>query len=275
LVTFTNLDNTIHGAGIIGPNLNLVNEATIVGDSPAGALTINTGRGRISNSGLMEGTTPEGLIIVSNVANSGTLQAFGENARLVIDGTITNSGLRANVTASGSDAHVELSSAAITGGVVRIGSGAMVESDAGSGLSVISAAVTGLGTLQANQDSTLRVTSATGAITLIANGLDSILSIGGSVGAANGTISGGEIEFKSVSAAKITFTPGQAGLLKLGASFTGTVTGFAGNQAVTFSNFFAFGDSTVDSGCRLHPIRASLRGCKVPLRPTARTLPLG
>ena len=196
MVTFTNLDNTIHGAGIIGPNLNLVNEATIVGDSPAGALTINTGRGRISNSGLMEGTTPEGLIIVSNVANSGTLQAFGENARLVIDGTITNSGLRANVTASGSDAHVELSSAAITGGVVRIGSGAMVESDAGSGLSVISAAVTGSGTLQANQDSTLRVTSATGAITLIANGLDSILSIGGAVGAADGTISGSEFWLK-------------------------------------------------------------------------------
>ena len=82
----------------------------------------------------------------------------------------------------------------------------------------------------------------------MANGHGSVLSIDGTVGPAVATISGGEIEFKGASAANVTFAPGQVGILKLGASFTGTIAGFAGSEPVSFTNFFAFGDSTLDSG---------------------------
>ena len=104
--------------------------------------------------------------------------------------------------------------------------------------------------MQANPRSTLNVTSsilATG-IALMSNGNGAALSIDGTVGAVAGTISGGKIEFKGASAAAILFAPGQVGTLKLDSSFTGTVAGFAGHQPLTFTNFFAFGDSSIDSG---------------------------
>jgi len=199
----------------------------------------------------MEGTTAEGLVIVSNVANTGQLEASGQNARLVIDGTVTNSGPHAGVIASGNGAHVDFDSAAMIGGSLNIGSGGIAQTDARSGISVISgASVFGSGTLQANSDTALNVIngSVASSLALMANGHGSVLSIDGTVGPAVATISGGEIEFKGASAANVTFAPGQVGILKLGASFTGTIAGFAGSEPVSFTNFFAFGDSTLDSG---------------------------
>jgi phospholipase/lecithinase/hemolysin len=249
--TLINADNTIVGAGRIGsPHLAFVNAAMIIGNSAIAPLTVNTGEHHITNSGLMEGATAQGLVIAGNVANTGTLEALGPNARLLIEGTVTDAG-RGNVRASGDGAHVDLDSAAITGGLLSIGSNALVRSHAGSGLSVISGAkVVGSGTLQANPRSTLSVTSsilATG-VALMSNGNGAALSIDGTVGAVAGTISGGKIEFKGASAAAILFAPGQVGTLKLDSSFTGTVAGFAGHQPLTFTNFFAFGDSSIDSG---------------------------
>src|SRR5205807_602278 len=158
------------GAGTIGTNLTLVNQGRIIGDGSAAALTVNTGGRHIANSGLMEGTTAKGMVVASNVTNTGALDAFGTDARLVLDGTVTN------------------------------------------------------------------------------NGRGSVLEIDGTVGALSGTIGGGLMEFKGASAANVSFAAGQVGTLKLDSSFTGTVFGFGGNQPLTFSNFFAFGDSTVDSG---------------------------
>ncbi len=250
VVTLTNTDNTIEGTGSIGAGLALVNAGAILGNSSL-ALTLNTGRHTIINSGVMEGTTPEGLVIVSSVANSGTLEAVGEDARLVIDGTVTNSGPGANVTASGSGAHIDLSSAGIRGGALHIGESDIVQSIAESGQSLISGvAVTGAGTLQANAASGLLLTNSSIAdsITLASNGNDSLLSTDATLGTIAASIDGGQIEFRGPSAANVTFVPGQVGTLRLDSTFTGTVSGLAGNLPVAFTNFFAFGDSTVDTG---------------------------
>jgi phospholipase/lecithinase/hemolysin len=250
-VTLTNVDNTIEGAGTIGGrNLALNNEATILGNSRNGALTLNTGTLPIRNSGVVEGTTARGVVIDSNVANSGTLEANGPNARLVIEGTVTDSG-PGSVRTSGEGAHVDLLSASIVGGAVVIGSGGTVQSLADNGASTISgAAVSGTGTLQANSDSRLNVTNGTIADTvgLESNGIGSVLDVSDVVGANVGTINSGEIEFGNASAAQITFAQGQVGTLKLDSSFTGTVSGLAGAIPQSFTNFFVFGDSTVDSG---------------------------
>ncbi len=251
VVTLTNADNTIEGAGTVGGrNLALNNEATIIGNSRNGALILNTGTLSIRNSGVIEGATALGVAIDSNVANSGTLEAIGPNARLLIEGTVTDSG-RGSVRTSGDGAHVDLSSASIVGGAVVIGSGGTVQSLADNGTSTISgAAVSGTGTLQANSDSRLDVTNGTIATTvgLVSNGIGSVLDVSDVVGANAGTISSGEIEFASASAAQITFAQGQVGTLKLDSSFTGTISGLAGSVPMSFTNFFVFGDSTVDSG---------------------------
>jgi phospholipase/lecithinase/hemolysin len=199
---------------------------------------------------VVEGTTAAGVVIVSNVSNSGILEALGTNANLTLDGTVTQTA-NGVVRTSGSAAHVGLSSATISGGQVQIGSAGIVESIAGTGLSTIAnAAVTGPGTLQANDHSELSVTNSTLAtsVALMSNGNGSVLSVDGAVGALAGTIGGGEIEFKGTSASNITFTQDQVGTLKLDSSFTGTVSGLVGAVPQSFTNFFAFGDSSIDSG---------------------------
>jgi len=255
-VTLAIYGNTIEGAGKIGGgNLTLlISNGTIDGNSKKAALTLNTGNHEIINteSGVIEGTTAKGLIIVSSVSNTGTIEALGTNAKLRIDGTIANA--NGIVEASGDGAHVNLASATINKGTIQIDINSAVETVAGSGLSVISHVdVLNAGTLEANKDSTLSITKSKIGVTgtLMSNGYGSLLSIDGTVGAVSGTINGGEIEFKGPSAANITFTAGSAGTLKIDAStFTGTVSGLTGGVVPpnTFSEFFAFGDSTVDSG---------------------------
>lgn len=246
--------NTIEGAGKIGGGdlTLLISYGTIDGNSTKAALTLNTGDNKIINaaSSVIEGTTAMGLVVASNVSNSGTIEALGTNARLRIGGTIANaSGI---VEASGDGAHVSLASATINKGTMLIGSNSAVETVAGSGLSVISHVnVQNSGTLEANKDSTLSITKSDIGTTgiLMSNGYGGLLSIDGTVGAVSGAINGGEIEFKGPSAANISFTAGSVGTLKIDAStFTGTVSGLTGGKAPDFSNLFVFGDSTVDSG---------------------------
>jgi hypothetical protein len=260
--------STIAGAGTIGDaHLTLVNEGVIDGDSATAALTLDTNAPLtlrpppshiIDNSGLIEGTTAKGTVIVSNVLNDGRIEALGTDARLLIDGTVSYvatfpRGRPGLVGASGSGAHVDLSSANITGGMLSIGAGSLIETVAGTGVSIISGVVAvNSGTLQANGNSELRIqSSAIGTTgTLMSNGVGALLDIDGSVGAVAGTISGGTIEFKGASAAHIAFTPGTVGTLKLDAStaFTGTISGFGGLSPNIFSQFLGFGDSSIDSG---------------------------
>jgi hypothetical protein len=89
-VTLTNIDNTISGAGHLGNGqMTLVNEGTIIADG-SNALVIDTGANVITNSGTLQSTGTGGLVIYSDVANSGLLWADGGN--VTIHGNVSGSG---------------------------------------------------------------------------------------------------------------------------------------------------------------------------------------
>ena len=257
--TLTNVSNTIEGSGTIGPNLVLDNEAKIIGNGVNAGLILNTGFHTITNSGVIEGTSAQGVTIVSNVTNTGLLEAFGPDASLTIDGAVNNTtrlvfpitrhtGI---VEAAGDGAHVNLSSATINGGTLSLGAGSIAETVADSGQSSLSnLAVTGSGTVEANSLSTLSINNSTISTTstLMSNGLGSAVIVNGNVGAVSTTIDGGDVEFGGSSAANVDFTAGAAGILTLDSTFSGTVSGFAGQAPTSFSNMFVFGDSSVDVG---------------------------
>ena len=89
-VLFTNVDNTIFGAGQLGEgHMMLVNHGTIVA-SGANALEIDTGTGVAINFGTLEATGTGGLVIRGDLSNSGLLWANGGD--IAIDGDVTGSG---------------------------------------------------------------------------------------------------------------------------------------------------------------------------------------
>jgi hypothetical protein len=89
-VLFTNVDNTISGAGQFGGgHLTLVNQGTIIA-SGSNALNIDTGANMIVNSGTMEATGSGGFVLQGNVSNSGLLWANGGN--ITVEGNVTGSG---------------------------------------------------------------------------------------------------------------------------------------------------------------------------------------
>jgi T1SS-143 domain-containing protein len=89
-VNLTNADNTISGAGQLGAGqMTLVNDGTIVatGSHP---LVIDTGANVVISVGTLEATGTGGLIVNSDVANSGLIWADGGN--ITINGAVTGSG---------------------------------------------------------------------------------------------------------------------------------------------------------------------------------------
>ena len=89
-VTLTNTDNTISGAGQLGDwQTILINQGTIVADGTH-ALTIDTGSNVVINSGILEATGTGGLIVNSDISNSGLIWADGGN--ITIEGTVTGTG---------------------------------------------------------------------------------------------------------------------------------------------------------------------------------------
>ena len=88
--TLTNVDNTISGAGQLGEGqLTLHNKGTIIA-SGSNALTIDTGANAVVNSGTLGATGSGGLVIHSDIANSGLLWANGGN--ITIDGNVSGTG---------------------------------------------------------------------------------------------------------------------------------------------------------------------------------------
>ena len=89
-VTLTNVDNTISGAGQIGDwQMTLVNSGTIIANGTH-ALLIDTGPNVVTNSGTLEATGSGGLIVNSDIANSGLIWADGGN--ITINGAVTGTG---------------------------------------------------------------------------------------------------------------------------------------------------------------------------------------
>ncbi|RZM94518.1 adhesin, partial [Bradyrhizobium genosp. SA-3] len=89
-VTLTNVDNTIAGAGHLGDGMmGLVNKGLIVATG-INVLDIDTGTNTIVNSGTLEATGSGGMVIDSNLDNSGLLWAHGAN--ITLNGSVTGGG---------------------------------------------------------------------------------------------------------------------------------------------------------------------------------------
>ena len=89
-VLFTNVDNTISGAGQFGAgHMSLVNQGTI-NASGSNALNIDTGANAIANSGTLESTGSGGLVLHGDVSNTGLLWANSGN--ITVEGNVTGGG---------------------------------------------------------------------------------------------------------------------------------------------------------------------------------------
>ena len=89
-VTLTNVDNTISGAGQLGAGrMTLINNGTIIAIGTH-ALVVDTGPNAVTNAGTLEATGSGGLIVNSDIANSGLIWAHGGN--ITINGAVTGSG---------------------------------------------------------------------------------------------------------------------------------------------------------------------------------------
>ncbi|MGI9170382.1 MAG: beta strand repeat-containing protein, partial [Caulobacteraceae bacterium] len=187
--TLTNLDNTIFGAGQIGNgSLTLVNKAagTIDASAAVNALILNTGGNTITNAGLIEATGSGGLVIDSNLANTGTIKAIGTSS-LTIGGSAIVDDTKGGVIAPISN--LTLSGGEILGGALTISAGGVMTVLGGSS-TLATTTTTNQGTVNIGLNSTLQVKSAivnTGAINLTASpsGFSHIDVIG------NATLSGG------------------------------------------------------------------------------------
>jgi len=110
-VTLTNVDNTISGAGQIGEGqMTLVNSGTIIANGTQ-VLVIDTGSNVVINSGTLEATGSGGLIVNSDISNSGLIWAYGGN--ITINGTVTGTG-SAVITGSSTLEFAAASSANVT-----------------------------------------------------------------------------------------------------------------------------------------------------------------
>jgi hypothetical protein len=84
------VDNTISGAGQLGAGqMTLVNDGTIIATG-SHALIIDTSANVVTNTGTLEATESGGLIVNSDVANSGLIWAHGGN--ITITGAVSGSG---------------------------------------------------------------------------------------------------------------------------------------------------------------------------------------
>jgi hypothetical protein len=89
-VTLTNVDNTMSGAGHLGAGqMALINNGTIIAIGTH-ALVIDTGPNAVTNAGTLEATGSGGLIVNSNITNSGLIWANGGN--ITINGAVTGFG---------------------------------------------------------------------------------------------------------------------------------------------------------------------------------------
>ncbi len=87
---FTNVDNTISGAGHLGNGQMMLENRGSILASGVNALEIDTGANPVINSGILEATGNGGLVIHGNLSNSGLLWANGGN--ITIKGDVTSSG---------------------------------------------------------------------------------------------------------------------------------------------------------------------------------------
>jgi len=89
-VTLTNMDNTISGTGQLGAGqMTLINNGTITAIGTH-ALVVDTGTNVVTNAGTLEAIGSGGLILNSDIVNSGLI--WGNGGNITINGAVTGSG---------------------------------------------------------------------------------------------------------------------------------------------------------------------------------------
>ena len=242
--TLTNVNNTIAGAGTIGDgNLTLINQG-VIDANQSNALVINTGGNTVTNSGTLEAAASGGLVIESNVSNSKTIEAYGTNAKVVIESSVTNAttGL---ILASGSGAQVDLDNATISGGKLQTsGSNAFIETVSGSTDALNGVTITAGSTVEINAGTTLMLGGT------VAN--SGVLLVNGGVLDVNGALTGGTIQIEGAGEAVMTqkssesvaFLSKSTGELVLdqAPSFSGKISGLGTTQSIDLTDInFAAG----------------------------------
>ena len=230
--TLTNTNNTISGAGTIGDShLTLNNQGTINANGSQ-AMVLNTGTNTVANSGLLEATSTGGLYVESNVSNAKTIEALGTNTKVILESTITNA-TNGLILASGSAAQVDLDNATIAGGKLQTsGSGALIETLAGSSNVLDNTSIASGSTVEVNAGSTLTMRDAiANAGTILVNG---VLNVTGTLSGGTTDIAGsGKMVLAQAGSENISFAAGSTGELVLDStSFSGQISGFGTTQSV-------------------------------------------
>jgi len=242
--TLANVNNTISGAGTIGDsNLTLINQGTINANGSL-ALVLNTGSNTITNSGTLEATSSGGLDIDSNVNNAKTIEALGTNAKVLIQGVITDTATGL-ILASGSGAQVDLDDATIMGGKLQTsGSTAFIETVSGSTDTLVGVTISSGSTIEINAGSTLTLSGkTTNSGTLLVNG--GTLDVAGVLTGGTVEIGGaGKMEIAQASSENVDFLANSTGQLVLDQStgYTGQISGFGTTQSIDLTDIdFATG----------------------------------
>ena len=205
--TFTNVNNKIVGAGILGPEfiLFLVNQAGGVIDGNGSGIADLQIHATVTNAGLIEGTTSEGVAIGpgGRVTNSGTIAALGTGALATIsDVTVANSTTKALILASGSGAQVELNTVTVSGGTLKTSGGGQITTFSDNTLSNVTLAASSfLVDIPGFDDGILTLKSGT-------IGAGAVLETSGGTAIVSGTVTNGGTLFASAAGDLIEITSG-------------------------------------------------------------------
>jgi len=274
-VTLTNLANKISGAGVIGDvNMTLINRTSgvINGNGTSSALILAATS--IANSGVLEGTSPQGLVISGGtVTNAKTIEALGSGTVTIADNISgTTSAL---ILASGGGAEVLLDAVTITsgklqtlsGGVITnfgdnsnvisggtIVSGSVIEVTSGGTLTLISGTIGAKATVEATDGATILLSGTvknSGTLLADSGSLVKITS-GAIVSGGIAQVDDGVVEIAGPSNEAVSFVLTGSGGLQLdglNTTYSGRISGFGGsghgnkNQFIDFTAIAASGAS--------------------------------
>jgi hypothetical protein len=221
----------------------------------------------ITNAGLIEATTFEGLFTVGPITNSGTIAALGNGARLgLLENTVIDSTTKALILASGSGAQVQLDGETIKGGTLKSSAGGEIEIVSLNSLSNVTIAAssfvemdhTGVltingGTIGAaavietpvNGGAAIVSGTVTNGGTLFASAAGSLVEIasGAVVNGGVALIGDGTVEIAGSSGESVRFLSNGTGGLELdglGSAYRGKVSGFGGSSHSNHDQFIDF-----------------------------------
>ena len=229
---------TDHVENIIGSN-GLAATLINVGNIISGAGTIDDDNLTLDNQakGIINAVGTHSLTIdVGTFTNEGKLEATGTGGLVIADTTVTASP-KGLLTTLALGSHIDLDGATITGGLVTVVAGSKIDTLNDDASTITASKITNAGTIAADHGNLTINGAVTNTGGLVAD--NSVLDFTGAVtGLGSATIANdGILEFGAASSAKVTFLD-TTGTLQLDAAtttvskFTGTISGFHGNNVV-------------------------------------------